>query len=145
MEFTLYKEGNVLKKCLQLSYIPLLIYNVWHGGLKEGNVLFNDTLNTFYLWLYGIDNYSARKVTFCYYCLAAKDLYVTFNRIPIMEHWPEQEIAQCVHHEGSIWQPIAPWVDALPWIYRHSLNMESNTMLFNGLNELFQDQSFDNL
>ena len=21
---------------------------------KEGNVLFNDTLNTFYLWLYGI-------------------------------------------------------------------------------------------
>ena len=23
-------------------------------GRKEGNVLFNDTLNTFYLWLYGI-------------------------------------------------------------------------------------------
>ena len=22
--------------------------------LREGNVLFNDTLNTFYLWLYGI-------------------------------------------------------------------------------------------
>ena len=21
---------------------------------KEGNVLFNDTLNTFYLWLYGV-------------------------------------------------------------------------------------------
>ena len=27
-----------------------------HGviGRKEGNVLFNDALNTFYLWLYGI-------------------------------------------------------------------------------------------
>ena len=23
---------------------------------KEGNVLFNDTLNTFYLWLYGVRN-----------------------------------------------------------------------------------------
>ena len=23
-------------------------------GRKEGNVLFNDALNTFYLWLYGI-------------------------------------------------------------------------------------------
>ena len=22
--------------------------------VKEGNVLFNDTLNTFYLWLYGV-------------------------------------------------------------------------------------------
>ena len=24
------------------------------GGRKIGNVLFNDALNTFYLWLYGI-------------------------------------------------------------------------------------------
>ena len=24
--------------------------------VKEGNVLFNDTLNTFYLWLYGIQH-----------------------------------------------------------------------------------------
>ena len=23
-------------------------------GRKDGNVLFNDTLNTFYLWLYGV-------------------------------------------------------------------------------------------
>ena len=25
-----------------------------YNGRKEGNVLFNDALNTFYLWLYGI-------------------------------------------------------------------------------------------
>ena len=24
--------------------------------MKEGNVLFNDALNTFYLWLYGVGN-----------------------------------------------------------------------------------------
>ena len=26
----------------------------WKKGWKEGNVLFNDVLNTFYLWLYGV-------------------------------------------------------------------------------------------
>ena len=25
-----------------------------HSNMKEENVLFNDTLNTFYLWLYGV-------------------------------------------------------------------------------------------
>ena len=25
-----------------------------HRILKEGNILFNDALNTFYLWLYGV-------------------------------------------------------------------------------------------
>ena len=28
--------------------------------------------------------------------------------IPVMEHWLEQEIAQWVHHEGSIRQPFIP-------------------------------------
>ena len=27
---------------------------------------------------------------------------------PVMEHWLEREIAQWVHHEGSIRRPIAP-------------------------------------
>ena len=27
---------------------------------------------------------------------------------PVVEHWLEQEIAQWVHHEGSIRRPIAP-------------------------------------
>ena len=30
--------------------------------MKEGSVLFNDTLNTFYLWLYGVkDNSDSEK------------------------------------------------------------------------------------
>ena len=32
---------------------------------------------------------------------------------PVVEHWLEQEIAQWVHHEGLIRQPIAPRVNAL--------------------------------
>ena len=31
----------------------------------------------------------------------------------VVEHWLEREIAQWVHHEGSIRRPIAPWANAL--------------------------------
>ena len=36
---------------------------------------------------------------------------------PVMEHWLEWEIAQWVHHEGSIWQVIALWIDVLPEVH----------------------------
>ena len=36
---------------------------------------------------------------------------------PVMKHWLEWEIAQCINYEGSIQWPIAPWVDALSWNY----------------------------
>ena len=32
---------------------------------------------------------------------------------PVLEHWLEQEIAQWVHHEGSIRRPITPWANDL--------------------------------
>ena len=32
---------------------------------------------------------------------------------PVVEHWLEREIAQWVHHEGSIRRPIAPSANAL--------------------------------
>ena len=32
---------------------------------------------------------------------------------PVVEHWLEREIAQWVHHEGSIRPQIAPWANAL--------------------------------
>ena len=32
---------------------------------------------------------------------------------PVVEHWLEREIAQWVHHEGSIRRPIAPWANTL--------------------------------
>ena len=38
--------------CL-LDFLGLLIYNRMKGK-RKGNVLFNDTLNTFYLRLYGV-------------------------------------------------------------------------------------------
>ena len=40
------------EKCLSTKIDVQL--NCTRQGRKEGNVLFNDTLNTLYLWLYGI-------------------------------------------------------------------------------------------
>ena len=40
---------------LYFEYIlMMMIIAKWKEGRKEGNVLFNDTLNTFYLRLYGV-------------------------------------------------------------------------------------------
>ena len=47
----------------------LVTVGLWNGR-KEGNVLFNDALNTFYLWLYGVrhmvkDHSDSEKETRC--------------------------------------------------------------------------------
>ena len=36
------------------TQICVLTNNTLKQGRKEGNVLFHDALNTFYLWLYGV-------------------------------------------------------------------------------------------
>ena len=64
-----------------------------------------------------------------FFYLAARVLLYAIHRIihtttfvtPVVEHQLELEIAQCVHHEGSIRLPIAPWADTLPWIYISSI------------------------
>ena len=77
----------------------------------EGNDLFNGTLNTFCLKLYGVrhmvkDTQITREETRChhmgYFRLAGRGiLYVSSHRIthttafitPVVEHWLEREIA----------------------------------------------------
>ena len=60
--------------------------------------------------------------------LAARYLLYAPSYIPqpllhqIVEHWFEEVLAQWVHHEESIWWPIALWVDALQWTYRDFSN-----------------------
>ena len=91
------------------------------SGWKEGNVLFNDALNTFYLRLYGVRHMvedhsesergnplpshgllfpTSSKCSFR--CIIP---HTTAFVTPVMEHWLEREIAQSVH-EGSIRRPI---------------------------------------
>ena len=100
---------------------------------KEGNILFNDTLNTFYLWLYGVthmvkDHSDSERGNLLpphglLFLISSKDYFTCIipERIthttalasPVVEHWLEREIAQWVHHEGLIWRRIAPWANAV--------------------------------
>ena len=50
----------------------------------------------------------------------------------VVEQWLEREIAQWVNYEGSIWQHIAPWANALttelhlaPPIYMHIIDINT--------------------
>ena len=67
---------RLFKRWLTLPVVKTIYQN--NDGKKEGNVLFNDTLN--------ID-----RIT-----------HTTAFVTPVVEHWLEQEIAQWIHHEGSI-------------------------------------------
>ena len=53
---------------------------------------------------------------------------------PVVEHWLEREIAQWVHHEGSIRRQIAPCVNALTTElhYWESVTMHSLAKRFSG-------------
>ena len=75
-------------------------------GRKEGNVLFN-VLNTFYLRLYSVRQLNSERGNMGYSIrLAARVLlyapstdriaHITAFAIPVVEHWLEREIAQCV-------------------------------------------------
>ena len=89
--------------------------------MKEGNVLFNDALNTLYLRLYGVRHmvedhseetrcrhmgYSFRLATkvLLYASPHRQNKNITAFVTPVVEHWLEPEIAQWVHYEGSIRQ-----------------------------------------
>ena len=46
---------NIVQIVMHIDvYGPLVPNPKTQPGRKEGNVLINDTLNTFYLWLYGV-------------------------------------------------------------------------------------------
>ena len=75
--------------------------------MKEGNVLFNNTLNTFYLRLYGIthmvkdhsDSASGNPLQGFFYMHHPTDriAHTTAFVTPVVEHWLERETAQWVH------------------------------------------------
>ena len=85
---------------------------------KDGNVLFNDTLNTFHLRLYGVEHMvkdyedsqrrnSATPLHGLLFSISGKGSFTRTNKqkgyifvVPVVEHWLERGIAQWVHHEG---------------------------------------------
>ena len=85
-------------------------------GRKDGNILFNNALNTFYLWLYGVrhmvkDHSDSEKgnpllphrLLFpisskgSFICTIPQITHTTAFVTPVVEHWLEREIAEWVH------------------------------------------------
>ena len=90
-----------------------------HLHRKEGNALFNDALNTFYLRFYGVGHivndrsHSERENPLpphvLLFSISSKGYFMcTIPQTglhfvsPVVHHWLEREIAQWVHHEESI-------------------------------------------
>ena len=88
------------------------------GGKKEGNVLFNDALNTFYLRLYGVRHmvkdhsdsekgnplpphrllFTINSKGLLYAPSHSRITHTTAYVTPVVEHCLEREVAQWVHH-----------------------------------------------
>ena len=117
---------------IQLNFLIKFRLESWclyHCVERERNVLFNDTLNTFYLRLYGISHMvkdhsdsekgnplpphrlllSINSKGFYMHYPTDRITHTTAFVTPVMEHWLEREISQWgPPHEGSFRRPIAP-------------------------------------
>ena len=96
-------------------------------SVSSSGFFFNDALNTFYLRLYGVrhmvkDHSNSKRGNPCRHTgyslrLAARViLYASSHRHDNTYHglcYTSREIAQWVHHVGSIQRPIASWANAL--------------------------------
>ena len=79
---------------------------------KEGKemFLFSDTLNTFYLRLYGVrhmvkdhsDSEKGNPLPPYMHHPTDRIAHTTTFVTPVVEHWLKREIAQWVHHEGAL-------------------------------------------
>ena len=95
-----------------------------HSSTQEGKegmcFLFNDVLNSFYLRLYVVGHMVKKPAADTWATLSDQQqgifymhhltdwiIHTTSFVTPVVEHWLEREIAQCVHHEGLIRRPIA--------------------------------------
>ena len=92
-----------------------MVFNIWLGyminnhmqsvaekkicwtfiGTKDGNVLFNDALNTFYLWLYGViymvkDHSVSERKLFYMHHPTDRMTHTTAFVTPVVEHWLER-------------------------------------------------------
>ena len=83
---------------------------------RERNVLFNDTLNTFYLWLYGV-RHMVKDIGYSYRLTASVLLYAPSHRQDSTYHGlcytsrgalaGTRNSSMGPPHEGSIRRPIA--------------------------------------
>ena len=91
---------------------------------KEGNILFTDALNQFYLWFHGVahtvkDNSDSKRGN---HLLSLQGLLFPISSIQDSTYqlcntgW-KKKITQYIHHDKSFCQPITIRVESLPQSY----------------------------
>ena len=116
---------------------------------KEGNVLFNDALNTFYLWLYGIihivKDYSGNLLPPLHGLLFPinskgslydptrwQDSTTTVFGIPVVEHWLEQKVFQTVILNDThtfLWMVYQFWMNQKDVLYCSLVGIDLTVLL----------------
>ena len=82
------------------------IYQIWKDNIKE-KLMVSWWVN---IWMI----FAICFQMFIFYILVHVNIaYRHCENDPVVEHWLDREIAQWVHHKGSIRRPIAPWANAL--------------------------------
>ena len=106
-------ENNYNLVHLLYAYINLTFYCTFTNIYQ---IRYNDALNRFSLRLYGVEH-MVKDIGYSFRLAARVLLYAPPHRqdstyhglfTPVVEDWLEREIAQWVHHEGSIRRLNAP-------------------------------------
>ena len=117
----------------KLNNLTFMMHLQIHHNRKR-NVLFNDALNTFYLWLYSVrymvivrKETCCRHIGYSYRLTARVLLYAPSHRQDNTYHGlcytsrgalaGTRNSSMGPPHEGSILRPITPWANALPLSY----------------------------
>ena len=94
------------------SFAELLLsfLDLWKEGRKEGNVLFNEALNTFYLRLYGIrhmvEDHSSSKIANL--LLSSHRLLFLINNKGFYMHHPTDKITHTMNFVISV---VEHWLE----------------------------------
>ena len=111
-------EREIAQWVHPMNFLKCVQHPVFPGGsIRKEMFLFNDALNTFNLRLYGVrhmvkDHSDSERENPLHQSID-RMVHNTAIVIPVVDHWLEWEIAQWVHHEGSVQWSITPRADAL--------------------------------
>ena len=78
---------------------------------KEGNVLFNDTLNTFFITVMYHQTTKISLLPFCGLLFSISSQWGTYHSLRYIKQWLVQETAELVNQVGLNWWPTVPWAD----------------------------------
>ena len=101
----------VMKEIFYLTMYSTYFMGIWHHTYGKGPFRYQERKPAAITTWVTLSN--QQQGIFYIHHPTGRIAHTTAFATPIMEHWLKWEIAQWVHHEVSIWLPIAQWANAL--------------------------------